>query len=165
MKIHKRLQWVAIGFCILLLCGCAAMPMPGEQEIVKSPVIAPQDGKAMVYFFRESMFTGSGVSYYVFDGQEKIGASWTGCYFVAPISPGQHTFWGETEDKKYITLDIEPGKDYYISMAVTVGILCGLPEFSLVTGEVALPLIKNIDYCRLVKLPEGNMSPIPTGMP
>jgi hypothetical protein len=147
----KRLWLVVLVF---VLAGCAAMPTSGEKLILENPAIAsPSVDKATVYFFREWKFGGGGISYYVFDGQEKIGAAWNGCYFTAPVSPGQHTFWGETEGKKYITLNVEAEKEYYVAMAIGMGFWLGLPEFTQVTPEMAKLLIKDMKYCKLVPEP------------
>lgn len=143
--------------CMVLLLsmitGCAAMPTAGEVQIVKNPAIDKPSDQGTVYFFRESAFTGSGISYYIYDGQARIGAAWSGCYFAATISPGLHTFWGETEDKKYVTINVEPGKTYYVAMGVGMGFWAGVPELNQVVPEVALPIIHKLDYCKLVPKP------------
>ena len=147
----KRLLWVMVVFLVM---GCAAMPTKDEMKVVEQPVVSDTaSDKAHIVFYREWKFGGGGVSYYVYDGTEKIGAAWNGCYFTKDISPGQHTFWGETESKKYITINLDPGKTYYINMAIAVGFWAGTPEFTLVTPEVAMVEMKETKYCELVPVP------------
>lgn len=149
-----RMSIIPIFLIIMLLISCASMPGHNEYRKLSSPSITQTSEKGTVIFFRESRFVGGGVTYYIYDGNNKIGASWSGCYFHYLAEPGDHTFWGETEAKKYITLNIAAGKTYYIETSFGFGALIGVPAFTVVTENVALPLLKDINYCELIKITE-----------
>jgi hypothetical protein len=143
-------KYLILLFCVFI-SGCAVMPSHDDYKKITAPSIESKTDKALVVFLRESGFIGGGATYYIYDGNEKIGVSMPGCYFHHYAALGEHTFWGETEAKKFITMNIESGKTYYIATSFGLGILVGVPQFTNITEVVALPLLKGIEYCELIK--------------
>ena len=132
--------------------------MPGSSEQLKlAPSLIDAEGdKGLVYFYREARFAGGAISYYIYDNNDMIGASWSGCYFPYYASPGQHTFWGETEAKRYFTVNIEAGKTYYVEAGFGVGMWIGVPALTLVHESIAVPIIQQIDRCELKRVYPGS---------
>ena len=49
--------------------------------------------------------------------------------------PGTYEIWGKTESRESLTLDIEPGKDYYVKTFVHMGVAIWRPSLELVSPE------------------------------
>ncbi|MDO5538274.1 MAG: DUF2846 domain-containing protein [Desulfovibrionaceae bacterium] len=140
--------------CVLLLtvflAGCAAMPLRGDYvKEQTAPVIVPDAQSAVIYFVRESAFTGGGISYFVCEDTVRIGLLKSGTYFIYKTTPGKHTYHAETEARAAVTLDVEAGKTYYVEGGISIGMWAGQPRLAEVTEPVARQLIPDLDYVRL----------------
>ena len=49
--------------------------------------------------------------------------------------PGTYEIWGKTESRESLTLDIEPGKEYYVKTFVHMGVAIWRPSLELVSPE------------------------------
>lgn len=148
------LRLLLIALISLILFGCAKMPKKEEFNYHEGTCLTtPKSNQALIYFFRESQFTGSAMSYYIHDGNKVIGGIRSGTFFPYHIEPGKHTFWGETEDKAFITIDIDAKNTYYISCGVEVGVWAGRPSLTEVVEAVALPIIGELECATLKKQP------------
>ena len=146
----RRLMLLFV-LALVLATGCAAMPK--YQEFPKqAPVVAsPNPDKALVYIFRGSHFIGAGVTYYVMEDTERIGALCNGSYFFHYANPGVHTYTAETESKAAVTLDCKPEETYYIEGDVGIGFLIGRPKLMQVSPEEGKKLVQDLSYRPLLK--------------
>ena len=103
----------------------------------------------MVYFLRESAFTGGGITYFIFEDDTKIGLLKSGSYFIHKATPGKHTYLAETESRAAVTLDIQPGQTYYIEGSIGMGFWAGRPQLTEITKPVADKLLPDLKYIRL----------------
>ena len=85
-----------------------------------------------------------GVGYNIRDGQTKIGGLPNGAYFVYDAVPGPHSFSATTESTAERTLNIEPGKSYYIRGEVQMGLLVGRPYLTIVDPQEGTAAIKGL---------------------
>jgi len=78
---------------------------------------------------------GMAVGFGVWDGDRKIGGLPNGSYFVYDAAPGTHTFSASTEVKKTVTINVKPGKTYYIEGTLGMGAFVGRPELTIVSEK------------------------------
>ena len=90
----RRFSYFAIVSFLAVFLGCAVAPMPQHQHFIESDNIRqPDPTRATAYSFRPSSFVGGGVSYFIYDGTDRIGALRNGEYFIYSAEPGDHKFW------------------------------------------------------------------------
>jgi len=78
------------------------------------------DGKAMIYFVRPTAF-GAAIGFKYFH-QDKFVAKVAGKnYFVYELDPGKHLLWASSENKEFMTAELEAGGTYMIMVDVIMG--------------------------------------------
>ncbi len=145
---------VFILISLWLMVGCVSMaPMPSidDFEITTLNRIEANSSCGLIYFYRPSHIIGRGTNYFIHDGNDIIGASRDGSYFSYCAPPGQHLFWGETDTKKSISLNVEASAVYYIEAIVIFGGMIGIPDFNLVPQEIGARAVRSLDYVTLRK--------------
>ena len=146
---RKLICLLALAMAVALGAGCAKMPVRGDYMQDTPPQIVPDQESAVVYFLRESAFTGGGITYLIFEDDTKIGLLKSGSYFIHKATPGKHTYLAETESRAAVTLDIQPGQTYYIEGSVGMGFWAGRPQLTEITKPVADKLLPDLKYIRL----------------
>jgi hypothetical protein len=116
---------LAISFSVF---ACATV----QREAAPSAPDRPQKDKGLVIFYRERKLEGWGVSYNIRDGKKEIGGLPNGSYFVYHATPGSHTFAASTESTARRTVDVAPGKTYYLRGEVEMGLFIGRPHLTIV---------------------------------
>jgi len=134
----------------VMMAGCAKMPLR-EDYVYEQPAQAAtaDDSAGLIYFYRESAFTGGGISYFIFEDATKIGLLKSGTYFTYKATPGKHTYLAETEARSAVTLDVQAGQTYYIEGGINIGMWAGRPQLTEVTKPVADKLLPGLKYIRL----------------
>lgn len=146
---RKLICLLALTMAVALGAGCAKMPVRGDYMQDTPPQIVPDQESAVVYFLRESAFTGGGITYFIFEDDTKIGLLKSGSYFIHKATPGKHTYLAETESRAAVTLDIQPGQTYYIEGSIGMGFWAGRPQLTEITKPVADKLLPDLKYIRL----------------
>ena len=105
----------------------------------------PEQGKALVVFFRPSKFVGGAVGFKVRENEVELGKLRNGNFFTLQVEPGQHAYdvHSETEDRTII--EAEAGETYFLSGAMGMGVVVGRPNLSpsdAAAFEAALPKLK-----------------------
>lgn len=80
----------------------------------------PQEGKAAVYFVRVTKY-GKPTSFEFFHKDKYIGAFKGDQYMRYEVDAGEHLFWASSENKEFITAEVEAGKTYIIIVDVIMG--------------------------------------------
>lgn len=80
----------------------------------------PAEGKSVVYFVRVTNY-GKPVLFEFFHQDKYIGAFKGDQYMRYECDPGAHLFWASSENKEFITADLEAGKPYIIMVNVIMG--------------------------------------------
>ena len=140
----KAWRHLPIVLFLVIASGCAAVHV---QE--KNLYPEATDGKAIVYFFRESKFAGSAVSYYIYLDDEKIGALANGTYFFKEFDPGTYTFLAKTEAADQVTLTVEADRTYYIKGEVDMGFFAGHPDLTIAHGQEAKSELPGLKYATI----------------
>jgi len=101
-----------ISFIVLIFFGA----LTGNAQNMEP---APED-KAVVYFVRPSSF-GALINFSYFDSTTLIGRFKGPRYIRYECEPGQHLFWGRSENKDFVEANLEAGKVYMIEAVVMMG--------------------------------------------
>jgi len=80
----------------------------------------PEDGKAAVYFVRVTKY-GKPTSFEFFHQDKYIGAFKGDQYMRYEVEPGNHLFWASSENKEFLTAEVEAGKTYIVIVDVIMG--------------------------------------------
>lgn len=97
---------------ILLFSGFSSLFAQGFQ--------APEEGKAVVYFTRISAYGGM-TSFEFFHQDKFIGVFKRKNYLRYECNPGEQLFWASSENKEFITADLEAGKSYIVIVDIIIG--------------------------------------------
>lgn len=103
--------------------------------------IVPADAPyALVCVYRPKGSNGMLVHYNLNVGDSADCRMWNGSkYSVKIYKPGPLTVWAQTESREEITLNVQPGKVYFVKCSVKMGIAWGRPKFVEVDSHFGLP--------------------------
>ncbi len=82
----------------------------------------PAEGKAVVYFARVTVY-GKPTAFEFFHQDKYIGAFKGSQYMRYECDPGEQLFWASSENKEFITADVEAGKTYIVMVDVIMGVM------------------------------------------
>ncbi len=105
-------------------------PTSNIPEDVLNVVGKPEDGKALVVFFRANRFAGAGVNFKVREGEVELGKLKSGSYILAQVEPGKHTYTVHSEAKDVTNIEVEAGETYFISGSISMGFMSGRPNLT-----------------------------------
>ncbi|PLX14027.1 MAG: hypothetical protein C0597_10655 [Marinilabiliales bacterium] len=80
----------------------------------------PSEGKAVIYFARVTMY-GKPTSFEFFHQDQYIGIFKGGEYMRYECDPGNQLFWASSENKEFITAELEAGNTYVVIVDVIMG--------------------------------------------
>jgi hypothetical protein len=80
----------------------------------------PSEGKAVVYFTRVTLY-GKPVEFEFFHQDKYIGAFKGDQYMRYECDPGTHLFWASSENKEFLTAELEADKIYIVMVDVIMG--------------------------------------------
>lgn len=110
---------------------------------VAAQTSTPEEGKALVVFYRPKKFSGSAIQFNVKDSDKYYGPLKSGTTIKVNIEPGEHTFFSQVISSDAITLTVEEGKTYYVKGTVKMGYYAGRPKFDQVDEKTALKEMSN----------------------
>jgi len=119
-----------------------------DLEAQKNASTLPHDADyAIVYFYRPRNYVGSAIGFKVRHKDEIIGKARNGKHFSYQVSePGEYVFWGKTEKRDSVTIQVELGEEYYVRCGVQAGAAIGRPEMFLIE-----PYVGREEYGKMVK--------------
>lgn len=128
MKKMKLLVVVLI-LALLSVSGCA-----GNSAYMKkaTELLRPTKDKALVRFMRPSGY-GFAINFNILDGDKDIGNSVAKSQFDYLAAPGKHLFIATSENKAFLTAELEAGKTYYVLTKVFMGAWTARVSFVPVT--------------------------------
>ena len=80
----------------------------------------PAEDKAVVYFVRPSGM-GAAINFRYFDNDQYIGKFNGAKYMRYECEPGEHLFWARSENRDWITAELEAGKIYIVECKAQMG--------------------------------------------
>jgi hypothetical protein len=110
---------------------------------ITAQISTPEEGKALVVFYRTKKFSGGAIQFNVRDSDKYYGPLKNGTIIKVNIDPGEHTFFSQVISSDAITLNVEEGKTYYVKGTVKMGYYAGRPKFNQVDEKTALKEMKS----------------------
>jgi len=137
-KISRLIFAFFIFLNITLMLSCAHGP-----SFVKEEKIPEQKG--LVYLYRKGLSGALLVPVISCNGKTFVSLK-SGCYYPYFADPGKNFFSAQTESYTQVSVDVEPGKTYYVRLRVGIGFFVGRPHLILVDEEKGA---KEIKGCKL----------------
>jgi hypothetical protein len=109
-------------------------PSPFSAEVLEAIGPARADA-AQIVFFRERKFAGAAIGFKVREGEEELGKLRNGRYFVAYVTPGEHTYTVRSEARDVTTMEVEAGETYFVQGSISMGFMAGRPNLTPSTVE------------------------------
>lgn len=102
---------------------------------------------AVIYFYRPKNFTGSLIGFKIrMDDETVIGRVRNGEKFEYKIKDfGKHEFWGKTESKSSVIIDVKKGQEYFVRCGLSFGVAVGRPEINIVENRVGISEYKSLE--------------------
>jgi len=125
-----------------------ALTQVSERRNLENKSRLPLDvNYAIVYFYRPKSDLGSLIGYKIkMDNDIEIGRCRNGEKFVYKITEfGKHEFWGKTESKASVIIDVQKGQEYFVRCGVNMGVAVGRPEMYLIDNNVGISEYQSIE--------------------
>ena len=100
------------------LAGCA--PLPPSAEDLEAKRFEPAPGKAVIYLVRDLPDISREAASVMLD-DNLMGSTYPGTYFRWVVEPGRHQIRGFAGDAGAITVDVGPGRVYFVQQSFTRG--------------------------------------------
>ena len=111
----------------LLLMPCMAF---AQQNPWAPAAAATKPTTGVVVFFREKKYMGGGVPFKVREGNRELGKLSNGTYFTIKVRPGKHEYVVHSETHDVLTLEVEPGETYFVSLRLGLGVALYRPNLA-----------------------------------
>ncbi len=118
-----------------------ALTLISENRKLKNKSRLPSNAEySIVYFYRPKNSFGSMIGFKVrMDDETVIGRVRNGEKFEYKTTDfGKHEFWGKTESRASVIIDIEKGQEYFVRCGIDMGVAVGRPEMYLVENELGI---------------------------
>lgn len=120
MKIGKIAWWAALAALVVLVTGCASVPMASLDDDARAKSFAIAPGKASIYVYRNESFGGAIPMTVTLNGKV-AGQSGPQTYFLWEVEPGAHEVGSIAENTATLKLDARPGQAYFVWQEVKMG--------------------------------------------
>ncbi len=133
--------------------------LAGIYTVMAQGFTPPPDEKAVVYFVRVTKY-GKPTAFEFFHQDKYIGAFKGDQYMRYECDPGSHLFWASSENKEFITANLESGKSYIIMVNVIMGAWkarVGLAPLNFDDNEVWERVKKLVNKDEPIVMPESKI--------
>jgi hypothetical protein len=126
---------------VLLMTGCASVPMASKDADAKAKQFAPTPGgMANLYIYRDEIM-GSAIKMPVLVDGLDVGDTVAKTYIFKTLPAGSHTVVSKAENDSSLTIDMTAGQTYFVWQEVKMGVLYARSKLHLVdeaTGEAGV---------------------------
>ena len=116
----RRLKTLLALLMVLLVAGCASVPMGSLEDDVKAKTFAPPAGKASLYIYRNENFGGA-IPLTVAVNGRTLGQTGPMTFFRLDVPSGKYNVESHAENVSALSLTTEAGNNYYIWQEVKMG--------------------------------------------
>ena len=147
-------------FLILItavISGCASGPKYSE---VKNsiPALDPEQGR--IFFYRPSVI-GAAIQPNILVNGSVVGEMVSKGFFYVDRSPGHYVVSASTESEATLQLMLQASQTQYVKGSISIGILVGRPNLTLVDQMNALSEMQDLGYSGSAPLYAGSGSGAP----
>jgi hypothetical protein len=139
LKVNRLLMIFLLLATCALIVSCAGGP-----SFVNVEEIPEQKG--LIYLYRKSSLFGVAIVPQIWCNGAPIVSLKSGGYYAYFADPGKTFITAKTESRTGVTIEVEPGKTYYVRLRIGMGIVAGRPHLTLVDEEKGA---KEIKGCKL----------------
>lgn len=151
------------GALIVLLSGCASVPMASIERDSQAKTFAVKPGLSNIYVYRnESM--GAAVKMDVELDGKFIGQTAAKSYFALEVSPGKHILVSKAENDSSLEVNAEAGKNNFVWQEVKMGLVIARTKLQIVdeeTGKAGIAECKLIESVQTNAAPQQALAPAP----
>jgi uncharacterized protein YceK len=120
MNAHQHIIYLLPILFLLLLSGCATVPMESAEKDTAAKTFMVKEDKSNIYLYRHESFGGAVLMTVTLDGKV-AGQTGPQTYFLWEVEPGMHEVGSVAENTSTVKLNTEAGKAYYIWQEVKMG--------------------------------------------
>ncbi|NCD35495.1 MAG: DUF2846 domain-containing protein [Spartobacteria bacterium] len=106
---------------VLLLSGCASVPLAPLDQDTKAKNFSPIPNKASLYIYRSESF-GAAIPMTVSVNGKALGQTAAKTYFRLNLTPGKYAVESHAENVSNLPLTTEAGKNYFVWQEVKMGV-------------------------------------------
>ena len=119
---NKLSRYLLMAFCLLLLNGCATVPVGSDSEKAAAVTFNPSPGMANVYIIRREAYAGAAILTNASIDTQMVGGLQTGSFILRTVTPGPHTVSVfSNENQSSAPFDAEAGHNYYFDVKSAMG--------------------------------------------
>ncbi|WP_313516144.1 DUF2846 domain-containing protein [Pseudomonas sp.] len=146
---QNRIKFLVAAFGLVVLGGCASVPMDTPQaDAALKTFAAPTGDQAGLYIYRDS-FVGQALKKTVTLDGAAIGETANRTYFHRFISPGNHVIGTESEfSDNNVNLVAVAGQNYYVRQSIKMGVFVGGAKLEVIPPATAQA---DLQKCELAK--------------
>lgn len=116
----KHVPGIFTATIVLLLAGCATVPMAPLDQVTRAKEFLPVPNKASLYIYRnESM--GAAIPMTVTINGKALGQTAAQTYFRFNVLPGKYNVESQAENISSLPLTVEPEKNYFVWQEIKMG--------------------------------------------
>lgn len=112
-------------------------------QSIQAQELQRDSSMAVIYFYRE-ISVGFLINFDLYHEDNAIGRVTPGSVLKYECAAGIQEFWGQTESRRSIFIDVKAGRTYYVRCRIAAGAAIGVPTFRQVSAEDAIPHISQI---------------------
>jgi hypothetical protein len=125
---------------MLVVSGCATVPMGDAQLDAKLKTFAPPKDKAALYVYRNETL-GAAIKMTVALDGKILGDTGAKTYLYTELNPGKHRLVSKTENDSVLDFEAIAGKVYYVWQEVKMGLWMARSQLQMVddkTGQTGV---------------------------
>jgi len=108
---------------ILLVSGCASVPMAPMDHDAKAKKFLLEKNMASLYIYRSEMIFGAAIPITVTVNGKTLGKTAAQTYFWLNVVPGKYKIESYAENVSSLILSVEAGKNYFVWQEVKTGMM------------------------------------------
>lgn len=116
----KNFAAAVSAIAVLLLSGCASVPMATMDQDAKAKDFSPAPNKASLYIYRNESF-GAAIPMTILVNGKALGQTAAKTYFRLNLVPGKYTVESHAENVSNLPVTTEAGKNYFVWQEVKMG--------------------------------------------
>ena len=116
----KNVAAALSAIVVLMLSGCASVPMASLDQDTKAKDFSPVPNKASLYIYRNESF-GAAIPMTVSVNGKVLGQTAAQTYFRLNLIPGRYNVESHAESISNLLLTTEAGKNYFVWQEVKMG--------------------------------------------
>jgi len=105
---------------LLVLSGCASVPMAPMEQDAKAKEFVPSPSHAALYIYRSENFGGA-IPMTLTVNSKVVGQTAAKTFFMLNVLPGKYTVESHAENISNLSLTTEAGKNYFVWQEVKMG--------------------------------------------